>query len=91
MNSTLESLYHGVPLVAVPQIDEQEANSARVEELGAGRRWQRADLTPQLLRDVLEAVADDDSIRTSAAACSAALQRCDGPARGADALENHLS
>lgn len=91
MNSTMESLHHGVPLVAVPQIDEQEANAARVEELGAGRRLQRADLTPQLLRATVEAVAADDDIRASATACSAALQRCDAPARGADALENHLT
>lgn len=91
MNSTMESLYHGVPLVAVAQDPEQEANAARVEELGAGRRLARTDLTPKLLRETVEAVAADKDIRASATTCCAALQRCDGPARGADALENHVT
>lgn len=91
MNSTMESLYYGVPLVTVAQIEEQAANAARVEELGAGRQLARADLTPQLLRETVETVVADDDIRATAAACSTAMQRGDGPARGADALENHLS
>src|SRR3989344_3691752 len=35
-NSINESLYYGVPLLLVPQIQEQRINAARVEELGAG-------------------------------------------------------
>ena len=91
MNSTMESLYHGVPLVTVPQDVEQEANAARVEELGAGRQLARADLTPQLLRETVATVVADDDIGARAATCSTALQRCNGPALGADALENHLA
>lgn len=91
MNSTMESLYHGVPLVTVPQDVEQEANAARVEELGAGRQLARADLTPQLLRETVATVAADNDIGARAAACSTALQRYNGPALGADALENHLA
>lgn len=91
MNSTMESLYYGVPLVTVAQIDEQAANAARVEELGAGRQLARADLTPQLLRETVETVAADDGIRATAVECSTAMQRGDGAAVGADALENHLS
>ena len=79
------------PLVAVARDPEKEALAARVEQLGAGRQLARTDLPPKLLRETVEAVAADDDIRASAAICSTALQRCDGPARVADALEDHLS
>ena len=36
MNSVSESLHHGVPLVLVPQMGEQEIVARRVEDLGAG-------------------------------------------------------
>jgi UDP:flavonoid glycosyltransferase YjiC (YdhE family) len=38
MNSTMEALYFGVPLVTFPRQPEQEATARRVEELGLGRR-----------------------------------------------------
>ncbi|WP_338596529.1 hypothetical protein [Saccharopolyspora sp. SCSIO 74807] len=76
--------------MAVARDPEKEALAARVEELAAGRRLARTDLTPKLLRETVEAVAADDDIRASAATCSTALQRCDGPARGRR-THNHLS
>ena len=36
MNSATEGLFHGVPLVVVPQMGEQALVAGRVEELGAG-------------------------------------------------------
>ncbi|MDQ1624321.1 MAG: hypothetical protein QOH19_2739 [Actinomycetota bacterium] len=38
MNSTMEALCFGVPLVTFPLRPEQEATARRVEELGLGRR-----------------------------------------------------
>ena len=47
MNSTMESLYYGVPMVAVPQMHEQEANARRAEELGVGRQLDPDGITPR--------------------------------------------
>ena len=36
MNSTMEAMNAGVPLVVVPQMHEQEVTAKRVDELGLG-------------------------------------------------------
>lgn len=43
MNSTLEALYYEVPLVMFPQTAEQRAVAKRVEELGAGEVFRKAE------------------------------------------------
>jgi len=46
MNSVSESLYHGVPVVVIPQMGEQEIVGRRVEELGAGLCLARGEAGP---------------------------------------------
>jgi MGT family glycosyltransferase len=36
MNSTMEALYHGVPLIVLPQMGEQQITAQRVADLGLG-------------------------------------------------------
>ena len=64
MNSTMEGLYHRVPLICAPQMGEQAATARRVEELGLGRRLP-ADPTAAALRAIVDAVADDPEIRAN--------------------------
>lgn len=90
MNSTMESLYYGVPLVAYPQMPEQEANARRTEELGLGRRLP-ADVTTEVLRKTVDGIAADPHIRANVTAMSKTLHTSGGAAAGADALEAHLS
>ncbi|QUQ67529.1 macrolide family glycosyltransferase [Kutzneria sp. CA-103260] len=90
MNSTLESLYYGVPLVSVPQMPEQTVNGGRVVELGMGRQLDPEAITAQLLRDTVEEVATDPVIRANVTKFGEQLRTVDGPALGADALEELL-
>lgn len=89
MNSTMESLHHGVPLVAFPQMPEQAANADRVEELGLGRRVPD-DVDAGTLREVVEKVASDEHIRANVTAMRETVRSCGGPASGADALESYV-
>jgi MGT family glycosyltransferase len=41
MNSVNEGLFHGVPLVVIPQMSEQEIVGGRTAELGRGSSWAR--------------------------------------------------
>ena len=91
MNSTMESLFYGVPLVAVPQMPEQSINARRVEELGAGRRLDSARVDASSLRSAVDEVAADSSIRAAVEALQRAVRSYGGPAAAADALEEHLS
>lgn len=70
MNSTLEGLYHGVPLVVVPQTPEQATNADRIAELGLGARVD--DLTK--LRDTVEEVVGSAHIRHNLDRMRAAVQ-----------------
>ncbi len=91
MNSTMEALASGVPLVAVPQMPEQEANARRAEELGLGRRTDPDTLTAEGLREVVDEVAGNDDIRANLATMRRVLTECGGARAGADAIEAHVA
>ncbi|MEJ2854915.1 MULTISPECIES: macrolide family glycosyltransferase [unclassified Saccharothrix] len=86
MNSVMESLYHGVPMVAVPQIPEQRAVAARVAELGLGVVPNT--LTPEALR---AAVSETKAHRPAAKALGEVLRANPGAPNAADALESLLT
>lgn len=90
MNSTMESLYHGVPLVAYPQMPEQRANAERAEQLGLARVLPE-EVTPELLRKTVDAVSGDERMRAVASATSFGVRSGGGAVAGADALEAHLA
>ncbi len=61
MNTTLQSLYFGVPLVAIPLTHDQPAIAARLARTGAGIVIPPKRLTPQSLRTALKEVLGTDS------------------------------
>ena len=91
MNSTMESLHNGVPLVVVPQSNEQRANALRVAELGLGRHLAREDITVQSLREAAAQVTGDTSVTDRVRAMRERMHAVDGPAVAADAIEAHLA
>lgn len=90
INSTMESLYNGVPLVSVPQMPEQALNGGRVEELGLGRRLDPETITPQSLRQTVDEVANSPAIHANVTKFGEQLRAVNAPALGADALERLL-
>ncbi|MDQ6754181.1 MAG: glycosyl transferase [Actinomycetota bacterium] len=90
MNSTMEALYFGVPLVAFPQQPEQEANGRRVEELGLGRRLDPTSPSVELLRTAVTEVSTDPQIRLNIDRMKAVVRTSGGPSAAADAIENHV-
>jgi MGT family glycosyltransferase len=91
MNSTMEALYFGVPLVAFPLQPEQEANARRVEDLGLGRRLPAESFSPALIRTVITEVSNDQEIRRNIRAMKQRIRSSGGPAAAADAIEDYLS
>jgi MGT family glycosyltransferase len=90
MNSVMESLYAGVPLVTLPQMAEQEINARRVEQFGLGVRLDPAAVTPELLRTTVTNLLDDDPTHARLAYLSASARGAVGAAAAADAIEKHL-
>ena len=86
MNSVNESLHYGVPLVVVPQMGEQEIIASRVEQLGAGIRLAKTEVTADRLRQAVQRVLGDARFRKEAARVRESFDAAGGAARGADAI-----
>ena len=79
LNSVLDALGHGVPMVVLPLAFEQAAIAARVRRAGAGRIVRRP--TVRRLEAALDAVLNNRSLRAKALG----LARSNARAGGADA------
>ncbi|HTV00208.1 MAG TPA: nucleotide disphospho-sugar-binding domain-containing protein [Luteitalea sp.] len=83
LNTVLDALSAGVPLVAVPLAFEQPAIGARVAWTGTGRVVPFAKLSRHVLRTSLEAVLTQPSYRQAAARVQHAIADAGGAERAA--------
>jgi MGT family glycosyltransferase len=90
MNSVSESLAHGVPLVVVPQMGEQETIGRQVDALGAGVFLAPEAATPERLWQAVERVRNDGRFGTAAAGISRSFEEAGGVARGAEAIHSYV-
>jgi MGT family glycosyltransferase len=86
MNSVSESLFHGVPVVVVPQMGEQEVVGRRAEELGAGVCLAGGAVTPERLRTSVGCLLTDGRFAASARAIGETFRAAGGAAAAADAV-----
>jgi MGT family glycosyltransferase len=89
MNSTMESLYYGVPMVVLPQMVEQQMTARRVSELGLGVMLESSSDSAQKLREAIERVRQDVSFRARAQEMQRAIQQTGGYREAADAIMGH--
>ena len=83
MNSVNEGLYHGVPLLVVPQMSEQAMVGRRVEELGAGLYLAKEGVTADRLRDSVRRLLSEDGFRAAAQIVRESFLTAGGAARAA--------
>ncbi len=87
LNTVLDSLIHGVPLVAIPITFEQPAIARRVEWTGSGRAVPLAALNAARLREVVSDVLLEPKYRESARRIAASIGKAGGVQRAADLVE----
>ncbi|MGW4528062.1 nucleotide disphospho-sugar-binding domain-containing protein [Amycolatopsis sp. NPDC004378] len=87
MNSTMEAIAAGVPMVVVPQMAEQAMTAERVARLGLGVRLDPVDVTPARLASAVRFVADDPGIRSNLRKARELAYQAGGGVRAADLLE----
>ena len=87
VNTVLESLAEGVPLVAIPLGNDQPGVGARVKARGAGVVVSRHRLTANRLRLAVESVLRDGRYRLAAQQLQRAIRQIDGPALTAELVE----
>lgn len=90
MGSASEGLFHGVPMIAVPQGAEQFANADQLVSLGVARRIDTEDATPQALRTALTELTGDPEVGLRSAALKADARAEGGTRRAADLVEEAL-
>ena len=90
LNTVLETLAEGVPLVALPQGNDQPGVAARVAASGAGVVLPRRKATVANLRTAVRAVLEDARYREAAQRLQTQMNAVDGLAHAADVIEQAL-
>jgi zeaxanthin glucosyltransferase len=87
MNTTLEALTQGVPLVAIPITNDQPGVAARIQASGTGLFLPLAQLNAEALRGLVDEVLGTPSYRERAQAMKAAITELDGLGMAAGLIE----
>ena len=87
LNTVLDSLAHGVPLVTIPITYEQPAIARRVERAGSGRVVPLAGMSSGPLGSALRDVLGNPHYRVAASRIGEAIRRAGGVKRAADLTE----
>jgi UDP:flavonoid glycosyltransferase YjiC (YdhE family) len=87
INTALESLAEGVPLVCIPMGNDQPGVASRVAMRGAGLVVPMRKLKAERLRSAVRTVLENESYRRAARKAQAAIQQSDGLDRAADIIE----
>lgn len=90
MNSVMEGLVHGVPMVAIPRLREQMANARRLADLSLGRVLLPQEVTATRLAEAVRQVMADRSVRDRLHAMRAQIRRAGGAGAAADVIEAQL-
>ena len=91
MNTTLESLTNGVPMVAIPVTNDQPGIASRVAWTGAGEVVPLAKLSVSRLRTAVKRVLTEDAYKKNASRLQAAIRGAGGVSRAADIVEQVIS
>jgi len=89
MNSVSEALYFRVPLIMLPQTNEQKGVAARVLELGAGIILEHA--TANAIKHAVDCVLHESVYYASAASVSDSFRKCGGAKQAADKIEQVIA
>jgi UDP:flavonoid glycosyltransferase YjiC (YdhE family) len=87
MNTTLEALAQGVPLVAIPITNDQPGVAARILASGTGLFLPLTQLNAGALRGLVDEVLRTPSYRDRALAMKAAIAEVDGLELAAELIE----
>ncbi|MDJ0589065.1 MAG: glycosyltransferase [Pleurocapsa sp. MO_226.B13] len=90
LNTTLESLSNGVPMVAIPITNDQPAVAARVAWTKTGEVIDLNNCTVDTLRTAIERVLFQPEYRQNAMKLQAEIEQAGGATKAADIIENTI-
>lgn len=75
LNGVFEALYHGVPMILIPQMmQDQTLNAKRVENNGYGVLLEKTDFTAEVLGSRIKQILSDGNYSANVRRCSKILQ-----------------
>ena len=86
MNSTIEGLYYGVPLIVIPQSADQPIIAGQVANIGAGITLQMQKLTANQLSEAVDQVLNDPSFDKAVANIRDSFQKAGGCLQAVDEI-----
>ncbi|MFD0714414.1 macrolide family glycosyltransferase [Paenibacillus sp. GCM10027626] len=86
MNSTNEGLYHGVPLIVIPQSADQPIIAGQVAAIGAGMKLPAQSLTANQLREAVDRLLNDPSFRKAVSNIRESFQKSGGYRQAVDEI-----
>jgi zeaxanthin glucosyltransferase len=90
MNTAVESIYHGVSVIAIPVTDDQPGVAARIEWGGLGVALPFRKLRVDRLQEYIGAVLMDGKYRTAVTDMQVRFQNIDRLGKAADIVERAL-
>ncbi|OLL76088.1 putative glycosyl transferase [Pseudonocardia sp. Ae168_Ps1] len=90
MGGCSEGLWHGVPMVAVPQAVDQFGNADVIAGLGVGEHLPVGEVTPESLREAVLRVSSSEDVARRCAEQKAVARAAGGAAQAADVIESLL-
>ncbi|KAA6453954.1 macrolide family glycosyltransferase [Bacillus atrophaeus] len=90
MNSTMEAMNEGVPLVVIPQMHEQELTAQRVEELGLGIYLPKEEVSVPRLQQAIGNIFSDKEIHSRVKDMQKDVKEAGGAEQGAAEIEAFL-
>jgi zeaxanthin glucosyltransferase len=91
LNTTLDALSAGVPMVAIPITNDQPGVAARMVRTGSGLLIPVKKVTVDRLRFAITKVLNDQSFKNNAMKMQADIQAAGGVPRAADIIEQAIS
>lgn len=91
LNTVLDSLSHGVPLVAIPITFEQPGTGARIRWTGVGEVISLNQLSVSKLGTAIQRVLMEETYQNNARKVQGAIQQAGGVRRAADIIEQVLN
>ena len=91
MNTTLESLSHGVPMVAIPVTNDQPAVAARIAWTKTGKVVDLNNCTVDALKTAIAQVLSQPEYRQNALKFKTEIEQAGGAAKAAEIIESTLN
>ena len=91
MGGCSEALWHGVPMVAVPQAVDQFGNADMITSIGVGEHLPSSEVTPETLRSAVLRVASSETVAQRCAEQRAVARAAGGAPAAADVVESLIA